>query len=64
MPGPRVAVIVTGNEMPPSGRRWGAYKTADRDLNLGRTQSQRKQDRKEMKAGKTLSIRGYTIKHC
>ena len=56
--------MVTGQTLPKSGRRWGAYKTACRDLALRRSQSQRYLDRKELKAGGTLSINGYTIQRC
>ena len=61
MSGQRVAVLVTGNELPASGKRWSGYKTAVRELGLGRTQAQRHSDRQELKAGATLSIMGYNI---
>ena len=64
MSGPRVAVVITGNNLPTSGRRWGAYKTACKDLALQRPQSQRHHDRQELKAGGTLRINGYTIRNC
>jgi hypothetical protein len=62
MPGKRVAVTVTGNEMPATGRRWDAYRTMNRELNLGRSKAERDQDRQAIKAGKTLCINGYRIR--
>lgn len=64
MPGKRVSVIVTGNGLPPNGRRWGAYRTANRELKLGRSQAQRHTDRQELKSGKAISINGYRIRPC
>jgi hypothetical protein len=64
MSGPRIAVLVTGNGLPPCGRRWDGYKTAVRELALSRSQSQRNTDRQELKAGTTLSIMGYCIRRC
>ena len=62
MPGPKIPVVVTGNDMPDEGRRWKAYKTALLDLGISRTAGQRNNDRKELKAGCTLSLEGYLIK--
>jgi len=62
MPGPRVPVIVTGNGLPKEGRRWSVYRTAAIELDLGRSKSKRHRDRQELKAGQTLSIKGYQIK--
>jgi hypothetical protein len=61
MPGQRVAVTVRGRELPKSGRRWDAYRTMNRELNLGRTKSERNSDRQAIKAGETLHINGYRI---
>ena len=63
MPGPKVPVVVTGNELPREGRRWSGYRTAVRELALGRNANDRHRDRQELKAGKTLTINGYTIRH-
>lgn len=62
MPGARVAVTVTGNGLPATGRRWDAYRTVNRELHLGRTKAQRGEDRQALKAGETLRIKGYEIK--
>lgn len=62
MPGSRVAVIVTGNELSPSGKRFSGYRTAVKELNLGRSQYQRHLDRQELKAGGVLRINGYVLK--
>ena len=59
-----IAVVIKGNNMPEFGRRWDAYKTACNELALQRNQSQRHQDRKELKAGSTLQIKGYSIRKC
>jgi hypothetical protein len=61
---PHVAVVIKGNNLPLSGRRWGAYKTACNELALKRTQSQRHHDRKELKAGGTLHMDGYAVRKC
>jgi hypothetical protein len=59
-----IAVVIKGNNMPEFGRRWDAYKTACNELALQRNQSQRNNDRKELKAGGTLCINGYLIRKC
>lgn len=64
MPGKRVAVLVFGPGLPSTGRRWGAYKTACRELNLDRSASQRHIDRQALKSRETLSLKGYTLTMC
>lgn len=60
----RVAVMVTGNDIPKTGRRWSGYRTAVNELVLGRSQGQRHTDRQKLKAGGILNINGYVIQKC
>lgn len=62
MPGARIAVLVTGNELPTSGKRFSGYRTAVNELGLGRSQRQRHLDRLELKAGGVIKVNGYTIR--
>jgi hypothetical protein len=64
MPGPNIAVSVTGPGLPIQGRRWHAYKTAQRELGLNRSQRERHLDRSQLKAGDTLQIGPYQLKKC
>lgn len=61
MPGTRVCVIVSGNDLPEQGTYFSAYKTALRELGVKTTPSERLKDRKQLRTGASVIREGFTF---